>query len=140
MDAGQRSQYLAALGIDVWVPRHGAPVPDIVVEPVREPVSEAGDPARAWPLERAVARGVATPEVPLSPDAEAQWASLRSEIMSCTRCPLHATRTQGVVGVGYRQADWLVIGEAPGARRTGAVNLLWGVPVSYWTPCCARLD
>jgi DNA polymerase len=30
-------------------------------------------------------------------------------------CPLHATRTQAVFGVGNRTADWMVIGEAPGA-------------------------
>jgi DNA polymerase len=83
-------------------------VAETVVEPAEEAVAGAG-PTPAVP--------VATPAVPLTADAEAQWASLRSEIMSCTRCPLHATRTQGVVGVGYRQADWLVIGEAPGAEE-----------------------
>jgi DNA polymerase len=51
------------------------------------------------------------------PQAPARWEALRQEIMSCTRCPLHATRTQGVVGVGPRRADWLVIGEAPGAEE-----------------------
>lgn len=43
------------------------------------------------------------------------WAQLRQAISNCTRCNLHRTRTQGVVGVGDQNADWLVIGEAPGA-------------------------
>ncbi len=43
------------------------------------------------------------------------WACLRREVVECTRCELHATRTQGVLGVGDVNADWLIIGEAPGA-------------------------
>ena len=35
----------------------------------------------------------------------------------CLRCPLHQTRTNTVFGVGDRQADWLVVGEAPGAEE-----------------------
>jgi len=50
-------------------------------------------------------------------DAEAEWQALKSEVMRCTRCELHKTRTQGVLGVGPRRADWLVIGEAPGAEE-----------------------
>jgi uracil-DNA glycosylase family 4 len=60
---------------------------------------------------------LSTPEVALSPEVEAQWESLRTEVLSCTKCSLHATRTQGVFGVGNRRADWLIIGEAPGAEE-----------------------
>ena len=35
----------------------------------------------------------------------------------CAKCPLHLTRTQGVFGVGPPRADWLVVGEAPGAEE-----------------------
>jgi uracil-DNA glycosylase family 4 len=45
------------------------------------------------------------------------WDELKSAVLTCTRCPLHATRTQGVFGVGNRQAQWMVIGEAPGAEE-----------------------
>jgi len=38
-------------------------------------------------------------------------------VLQCTKCPLHLTRTQGVFGVGPKRADWLVIGEAPGAEE-----------------------
>jgi DNA polymerase len=50
-------------------------------------------------------------------DLTAQWEALRAEVLQCRRCPLHAARTQGVFGVGPRRADWLVIGEAPGAEE-----------------------
>ncbi len=43
------------------------------------------------------------------------WDALREAVNTCTRCKLHTTRTQGVVGVGDHHADWLIIGEAPGA-------------------------
>jgi uracil-DNA glycosylase len=48
---------------------------------------------------------------------DAQWQALRAEVARCTRCALAATRTQGVLGVGPPRADWLVIGEAPGAEE-----------------------
>ena len=43
------------------------------------------------------------------------WDTLNQAIASCTACKLHQTRTQGVPGVGDRHAEWLIIGEAPGA-------------------------
>ena len=49
----------------------------------------------------------------LAPSADA-FATLPGEVAACTRCSLHASRTQTVFGVGNPQADWLVIGEAPG--------------------------
>jgi uracil-DNA glycosylase family 4 len=43
------------------------------------------------------------------------WAELERAVKTCTLCPLHQTRTQAVFGVGNRNAQWMVIGEAPGA-------------------------
>ena len=51
---------------------------------------------------------------PHGPVPELGWAELRAAVAACTRCPLSATRTQTVFGVGERQADLMVIGEAPG--------------------------
>jgi uracil-DNA glycosylase len=45
------------------------------------------------------------------------WESLRAEVLTCTKCSLHTSRTQGVFGVGNREAQWLVVGEAPGAEE-----------------------
>jgi len=46
---------------------------------------------------------------------ELDWESLRVAVKACTRCPLSQSRTQGVPGVGDPDAEWLFIGEAPGA-------------------------
>ena len=43
------------------------------------------------------------------------WESLAAHVKACTLCGLHQTRTQTVFGVGNRNADLMVIGEAPGA-------------------------
>ncbi|MBW8329163.1 MAG: uracil-DNA glycosylase [Thiobacillus sp.] len=43
------------------------------------------------------------------------WDTLTDAVAHCTACKLAASRTQGVLGVGDRNADWLIIGEAPGA-------------------------
>jgi DNA polymerase len=45
----------------------------------------------------------------------ADWDGLRAAVATCTRCKLHSTRTQGVLGSGDPNADWLIVGEAPGA-------------------------
>ena len=45
------------------------------------------------------------------------WEQLRSRVTTCTGCELHAARTQTVFGTGDRNADLMVIGEAPGAEE-----------------------
>jgi len=45
------------------------------------------------------------------------WAALRDTVAACTRCKLHESRTQTVFGTGYPNADWMIIGEAPGAEE-----------------------
>jgi len=43
------------------------------------------------------------------------WTELKQLVPGCTACGLHKTRTQTVFGVGDENADWMLIGEAPGA-------------------------
>lgn len=43
------------------------------------------------------------------------WAELKASVAACTACPLHAKRNKTVFGVGDEQADWLFVGEGPGA-------------------------
>ena len=90
MGSARRLEYLQAIGVDVWV-RRNAPV--------------------------CAVRVAAAPPPPIGPEVEAQWEGLRAEVLGCTKCVLHSTRTQGVFGVGNRRADWLIIGEAPGAEE-----------------------
>ncbi len=54
-------------------------------------------------------------ESSLGPATLTAWDALREAVNTCTRCKLHSTRTQGVLGVGDPNADWLIVGEAPGA-------------------------
>jgi uracil-DNA glycosylase family 4 len=45
------------------------------------------------------------------------WDALRARVAACTRCSLSASRTQTVFGVGNQSAQWLIVGEAPGAEE-----------------------
>lgn len=42
---------------------------------------------------------------------------ISEEIRACTKCPLHAGRTQAVPGVGNVNADIVFVGEAPGQKE-----------------------
>ena len=44
-----------------------------------------------------------------------EWPVLKSTVAGCTDCPLHARRNKAVFGVGDEKADWLFVGEGPGA-------------------------
>jgi DNA polymerase len=46
-----------------------------------------------------------------------EWPELKSAVKSCEACGLRKTCTQTVFGVGDEQADWLLVGEAPGAEE-----------------------
>jgi len=58
---------------------------------------------------------VAVPAAGQQVEAAAAWAELEARASSCVDCALHTSRTQVVFGTGNRQADWMIIGEAPGA-------------------------
>jgi len=48
---------------------------------------------------------------------EAAWIPLKAAVSGCVKCGLHKTRTQTVFGVGDENADWMLVGEAPGAEE-----------------------
>ncbi len=43
------------------------------------------------------------------------WPSIKARVATCTDCALHQKRTKTVFGVGDENADWLFVGEGPGA-------------------------
>lgn len=43
------------------------------------------------------------------------WQELKQQVRDCTACKLRAGCTQTVFGVGDEKADWLFVGEGPGA-------------------------
>ena len=45
------------------------------------------------------------------------WSELKAAVKSCEACGLRKTCTQTVFGVGDEDADWLLVGEAPGAEE-----------------------
>jgi DNA polymerase len=96
----RQAAYLEALGIDVYVRRDtprrpAAPAADLFAPAVvpAPPPSNAGDGATLG------------------------WDALRERVAACTRCELHAARTQTVFGAGSHVARWMFIGEAPGAEE-----------------------
>jgi uracil-DNA glycosylase family 4 len=104
MNRALREQYLAALGLESWTLRRG-PAP----APRHAPGSSAPAPVAPAPDPGAAALSGSV--------AELGWAELRTAVAACTRCPLSATRTQTVFGVGSLEAKWLIVGEAPGAEE-----------------------
>jgi len=46
---------------------------------------------------------------------ELNWPELKQKVRDCTECKLRAGCTQTVFGVGDEKADWLFVGEGPGA-------------------------
>jgi uracil-DNA glycosylase len=106
--ASRRNAYLEALGIDRWVPRNA-------------PLETAQVLALASAVPAELAEAISTPSIarapvlPLEPGID--WGPLRERVAGCTECDLCKTRTQTVFGVGNTQAEWLIIGEAPGAEE-----------------------
>ncbi|NOT11640.1 MAG: uracil-DNA glycosylase [Methylococcaceae bacterium] len=83
------------MGVDVWIPRIAAPIEQQLTE---EPVSDQSNTNSANP-------------------AHSDWTLLQSRVAACTKCALCETRTQTVFGTGNQNADWLIIGEAPGQHE-----------------------
>src|SRR5258706_2395739 len=46
-----------------------------------------------------------------------RWIELKKAVPACKACGLHKSRTQTVLGVGDEHADWMLVGEAPGAEE-----------------------
>lgn len=90
-----RAQYLKDLGITAWVRRE-----------------------RTYTSLATGATG--TPSMDVNGSRESGiavmgWPELEQAVTGCTACGLRAGCARTVFGVGARQAEWMVIGEAPGA-------------------------
>ncbi len=87
--------------------------------PSAAPAPVAVRPAPARPV--AAAPRTAQPEVSLgarpSGIESMDWDTLRTTVAGCQACSLCESRRQTVFGVGHPQADWMVIGEAPGEQE-----------------------
>ncbi len=105
-DAGLR--HLALMGIPVWARRRPTAGRGTALPPGEEGPDRAAAPVPA-----------ATAAVPAAHRdggvATLGWEALAERVAVCTACELHRTRTQTVFGTGDRDADWMFVGEAPGA-------------------------
>ena len=52
-----------------------------------------------------------------SPVDSMDWPALREAVASCQACGLCQSRKNTVFGVGDTQADWMIVGEAPGENE-----------------------
>ena len=107
MNSQLRREYLDALGLKTWTLRtaHGtADAPSLEIASGATSAAPAAVPAPAR-------------DVSAMREAGLDWDELRARVAACTRCSLSATRTQTVFGVGNPHADWLIVGEAPGAEE-----------------------
>jgi uracil-DNA glycosylase family 4 len=116
MDANLRNAYLDALGIDRWVTRDAVPEAEVTPAPRLEmPAAPLVGAIPAALTDTPVPAPAIAPRAPLP--AGIDWQPLREAVAACTACELCKTRTQTVFGVGNTRAEWLVIGEAPGAEE-----------------------
>lgn len=103
------------MGIVAWRARRGAererPVAETGLDhpqttqradgPVRDEAGPGAGPGK----------GEAAPTVTMTLD------SLEADVAACQRCNLAPTRTRTVFGTGNPAADWMIVGEAPGAEE-----------------------
>ena len=120
--SARQARYLDALGVARYARRvAGEGMPDkSAVAPTLATVEEAPQPFRApadmtQPAAPAPVTAIAVNRNVPGANTATDWPGLIAQIAACTACGLSRTRTKTVPGVGDRRADWLIIGEAPGA-------------------------
>ena len=96
MNEDKRLYYLEQMGIQAWVSN------DVIEECASEnltvKVNQATQELNSQQLKTA-----------------ASLDELKQTVSDCSLCELHRSRTQTVFGTGHPAAEWLIIGEAPGA-------------------------
>lgn len=80
------------------------------------PTTTAKTQALVQPLSFSESTSIPRKEAELKRDT-LELEALRAEVATCTRCSLSKTRKQTVFGVGDPHADWMFIGEGPGANE-----------------------
>jgi uracil-DNA glycosylase len=91
--SARQQSYLKLMGIEIWVTRDAG---------AESQLYEPGDLKQD---------GYGTN------NEQVDWEDLKQQVLVCTKCLLHQGRTQTVFGSGSDSADWMLIGEAPGAEE-----------------------
>jgi len=123
MLSARQQHCLHGIGIPLWRAR-GAAAVDALVENQAMPLDTA---AAAEPDDSAIEQAAPIPAEAPPPGADTtapaapatvpkldSWDGLLDAIHACQACELAQNCTQKVPGVGNRQADLLIVGEAPG--------------------------
>ena len=140
LDARQRAM-LAEMGVRIWAPKPAvtaAPARPVETEVVAPPPAASAPVVRPSPVAAApVARAPVAPVVaPARSPAPApsgpadtglaprpagietmDWPALQAAVAGCEACGLCRSRKNTVFGVGDVQADWMIVGEAPGENE-----------------------
>ena len=108
--SARRERILAELGVRPRWRLRGREVPEPrpAVDPAPAslpPVVRAGDVAELELDDRAARV------------ARMDWPALKTAVATCEACGLCKTRTSTVFGVGDERAEWMIVGEAPGAEE-----------------------
>lgn len=97
LDARQRAM-LAEMGVHIWTPRINE-APSQTAPPIPIPVPAEEPPLRTANIE------------------SMDWSELEAVVAGCRACSLCGCRINTVFGAGHRQADWMIVGEAPNAEE-----------------------
>ena len=102
----KQKEYLDAMGIEVWRLRHTEADVDEseVTDSTALETTVKGDVAKS--------NGGTNTRI-----SDMDLPSLEQQVSSCQKCSLHQSRTQTVFGVGNPDANWMFVGEAPGAEE-----------------------
>ena len=127
---------LREMGVTLWLPPQTdamplpeAAMPEPVPSEVTVPVPAQAPVASPAPAPVRMSRPVAAPAEANSPSAPRplaarpsgvaamDWPALREAVAGCEACGLCRSRRNTVFGVGHAQAQWMIIGEAPGEQE-----------------------
>jgi DNA polymerase len=134
----RQAALLRGMGLRLWAPPDapsavaGAPVAPTTTTAVAtnvRPEVPPAEPAARAPAPRPTAPSIAARPAaapPVQPARAASsradvsaldWPALRLAVADCRACSLCQSRRQTVFGTGHLQAQWLLVGEAPGEQE-----------------------
>ncbi|MBX9847691.1 MAG: uracil-DNA glycosylase [Rhodocyclaceae bacterium] len=148
----QRDRILHELGLGPqWRLREQAAIDDVAepigaAEAASSSISAESSPAAASSTQaiRRVSSPASVSEfVPVTGSVNAaalDWEGLANAVAECRACSLCQTRKQAVLGIGDTQANWLFVGEGPGAEEDERGELFVGQAGKLLDAMLAAID